>query len=87
MTWRPKIDQVVRDNPAIEFVVVHHADGSNDFFSHIPDLEVCQRHRVAGTLRDIADNLESSRQRQRGPGPQSCPGQEASTSKAKGCPA
>ena len=80
--WRVPVNEVVRNEPAIEFVVVHHANGDNDFFSHIPDLEVCQRQRVVGILRGIADTLESSRRRG-----QSCPGQEASTPKGKGCPA
>lgn len=52
---------IVQADDGIDIVIVHHADGSNDFFSAKPDVERCERMRIVRVLREIADTLESMR--------------------------
>lgn len=71
---RMRIRSIVHGSPSVDFVVVHHVDGSNDYFSHIPDVEVCQRSRVAAVLRSIAAHLEAGKPQSTGMCPGAHPG-------------
>lgn len=62
---RTTLRQIVADDPAIDLVIVHHADGSNDFFSAKPEVEICERWRVIAICRSIAATLEAMPRKQR----------------------
>ena len=64
-TWRQTIRNLVATNPEIDVVIVHTADGSNDYFSAKPEVERCERWRVIEVCRDIIRALESMPRRQR----------------------
>jgi hypothetical protein len=79
---RTQMRGIVRDDPTIDLIIVVHADGGTDFFSHRPDVEQCERWRVIAVCRRIADTLEamprkvrSDRGRTHG-----CPGARTGTS-------
>lgn len=77
-TDRRALREITAADPGIDVVIVHHADGSNDFFSAKPEVEQCERHRVIEICLDIAVTLEGMTGR-----PASCPG---SSRKGPGCP-
>lgn len=62
---RAMLRQIVADDPAIDLVIVHHADGGNDFFSAKPEVESCERWRVIAVCRDIIRVLEAMPRKQR----------------------
>lgn len=45
------------DHNRIDLIIVHHFDGSNDFFSDKPEVEQCERQRVIDICLDIASTL------------------------------
>lgn len=91
--FRPPLRDLVRDHPEIDLVIVHHANGDNDFFSHKPEVDACERLRVVAACEQIIQGIrevearESSRPRRRRNEPMSCPGSGGSRSPAAGCPA
>lgn len=56
---RIALRDIVRDDQSIDLIIVVHADGGTDFFSHRPDVEQCERSRVIAVCRRIADTLEA----------------------------
>lgn len=58
-------DLVYRD-PSIDFVIVHHASGDNDFFSAKPEVESCERERIVAVCQQVIDGIRESEQRHRG---------------------
>lgn len=62
---RVAVRRIVADDPDVDLVIVHHADGSNDFFSAKPDVERCERWRVIAVCRAIASTLEAMPRKQR----------------------
>lgn len=62
---RAAIRAIVVNDPSIDVVIVHHADGGNDFFSAKPDVETCERWRVIEACRGIIRTLESMPRKQR----------------------
>lgn len=63
--WRESVRRIVADRPEIDIVIVHHADGSNDFFSAKPDVERCERWRVIEVCRGIIRVLQEMPRKQR----------------------
>lgn len=87
---REILDIMVRDYPEIDVIIVHKANGDNEFFSHKPEVEACERARViqacvaviAG-IREV-EAKEARRARRRNE-PMSCPGGGSPAGPAK-CP-
>jgi hypothetical protein len=82
INFRSQLDQLVHEHPEIELVIVHHRDGSNDFFSSEPNVVECQRHRVIAICESIARTLIAMPRKRGGGRPQGCPGSNLPRSRA-----
>lgn len=99
MDFRPALRKVVKDNPEIDIIIVHQSNGDNDFFSHKPEVEACERERVIAACEAVIKGIRETEAREvarSGGKPQSCPGRVKYTTvkdqprytviKAAGCP-
>lgn len=70
--FRTALRALVKSHPEIDLVIVHQVNGDNDFFSHKPEVEACERDRVIAACQQIIEGIKETENR-RGPGRQSCP--------------
>ena len=83
---------LVADDPDIDVVIVHLANGDNEFFSHKPEIQACERKRVIEACEAViagireVEEREQHRSRRRNE-PMSCPGSGSPSRSSGNCPA